>query len=149
MLIVNYFELDDKLYWLNKISESNWGASTFLVDIIKNNTIFQLLGDSTKLLLLIDNNDLISFCTLSDFDDVQPTTLSPWIGFVYTFKKYRGYRYSNLLIEECLKILKDQGKNEVFISTNHIGLYEKYNFEFLQIAKDISNEDTRIYRRCF
>ena len=34
-----------------------------------------------------------------------------------------------------------------YISTNHIGLYEKYGYTFLETAQDISGSETRIYRK--
>ena len=34
-----------------------------------------------------------------------------------------------------------------YISTNHIGLYEKYGYTFLETAEDISGGETRIYRK--
>ena len=32
----------------------------------------------------------ISFCTYAEKDDIQPTALTPWIGFVYTFPNIGG-----------------------------------------------------------
>lgn len=34
-----------------------------------------------------------------------------------------------------------------YISTNHIGLYEKYGYTFLETAQNISGGETRIYRK--
>ena len=30
--------------------------------------------------MLVDGENLISFCTFADKDDIQPTELTPWIG---------------------------------------------------------------------
>lgn len=35
----------------------------------------------------------------------------------------------------------------IYISTNHIGLYEKYGYEFFQMMKDVGGEDSRVYRK--
>ena len=35
--------------------------------------------------------------------------------------------------------------NEVHISTNHDGLYEKYGYEFYTMEKDVEGEDTKVY----
>ena len=35
----------------------------------------------------------------------------------------------------------------MYISTNHIGLYEKYGYEFFQMMKDVGWEDSRVYRK--
>lgn len=35
----------------------------------------------------------------------------------------------------------------IYISTNHIGLYEKYGYEFYKMEKDIEGKDSRVYRK--
>lgn len=96
--IINFFETENKEYWLEKIKESDWGAGTFLYEIIKNGSVNELIGETSKILLLIKDKELISYCTLAEKDDIQPTKLTPWIGFLYTCPKYRGQRYSEKLL---------------------------------------------------
>ena len=35
----------------------------------------------------------------------------------------------------------------VYVSTNHIGLYEKGGYEFFKYMKDIEGSDSRVYRK--
>ena len=134
----------DKDYWLSKISQSDWLAAQFLHYLIKENKVHELLG-LAKVLLLVKEEELLSFCTLAEKDDIKNTTLSPWIGFVYTFPQYRGNRYMGLLIDEATKLAKMNGYKSIYISTNEIGLYEKYGFKFYQILKDLEDKDSRVY----
>ena len=97
------------------------------------------------MLLLTDGDELISFCTYAEKDDIQPTDLTPWMGFVYTFPEHRGHRYVGLLMEEIERLARKEGITEVFISTNHTGLYEKYGCEFKREMKDINGELSRVY----
>lgn len=80
-------------------------------------------------------------------DDIQPTELAPWIGFVYTFPEYRGHHYAGVLLDyaECLATAMDYGY--IYISTGHTGLYEKYGYEFYRLEKDIEGGDSRVYRK--
>lgn len=39
------------------------------------------------------------------------------------------------------------GKEYVFISTGHVGLYGKYGYEFFRMDRDIEGEDSRVYRK--
>ena len=89
----------------------------------------------------------VSFCTLAPMDDIQPTELAPWIGFVYTFPEYRGHHYAGVLLDyaECLATAMDYGY--IYISTGHTGLYEKYGYEFYRLEKDIEGGDSRVYRK--
>ncbi len=147
MKIIEYFCSDDKEYWLSKIKESDWGAGRYLYELLKNHKLKQLVGENTKVLLLVDGDDLISFCTFAEKDDIQPTDLTPWIGWVYTFPDYRGNYYSGKLLSYAENLAKEAGIKNIYISTNHIGLYEKFGYEFFKTMKDINGEDSRVYIR--
>ena len=95
--------------------------------------------------MLTDGNELISFCTYAEKDDIQPTELTPWMGFVYTFPEHRGHHYVGLLMEEVERLAIKEGVSEVYISTNHIGLYEKYGCEFKAEMHDMNGELSRVY----
>ena len=145
MDIINYFTTDNKEYWLAKIGKCDWGAGQYLCELIRNDTFFDMVGQNSRLLMLVDGDELISFCTLAQMDDIQPTKLTPWMGFVYTFPEYRGHRYMGRLFEEIGKILKEEGYSKVYISTDYEGLYEKYGCTFMTEAKALSGDDSRIY----
>ena len=147
MKIIEYFSTENKEYWLSKIFESDWGAANYLHYLIKENKLFELVGDNTRVFMLIDEENLISFCTLANLDDVQPTDLTPWIGWIYTFPSHRGKRLAGELLSYVENIAKQEGAIYTHISTNHIGLYEKYGYEFYTNALDVEGEKTRVYRK--
>ena len=146
MKIIDFFESKSKEYWLNEIAKSDWGAGQYLAYLLKENKLHELVGKA-KVLMLIEGENLVSFCTLAQLDDVQPTDLTPWIGFLYTFPEYRGKRLAGKLLSHAENLAKEDDATNVYISTNHVGLYEKYGYEFLTEAKDVEGEDTRIYRK--
>lgn len=147
MEIIEYFSSGNKEYWLSKIKESDWGAGQYLYELLKNHKLKQLVGENTKVLMLTDEEKLISFCTFAEKDDIQPTDLTPWIGWVYTFPAYRGKRCAGRLLHHAEVLAKEAGVKNIYISTNHNGLYEKYGYEFFQMMKDINGEDSRVYVR--
>jgi predicted acetyltransferase len=147
MKVIEYFETDNQEYWLSKIKECDWVAGKFLVELIQKNEVIKLLGQNTKVLLLINELELISFCTLSDIDDIETTDLTPWIGFVYTFPKYRGNRYMGNLFNYAEQLAKSNGFSNIYISTDQEGIYEKYGFTFLGFMKDRCNVDSRLYTK--
>lgn len=147
MNIIEYFSTDNKDYWLSKIKESDWGAGQFLYELLKNQKLKEYVGENTKVLMLVDGENLISFCTFAEKDDIQPTDLTPWIGWVYTFPHYRGHRYVGKLLSYAEALAKTDGLNSIYISTNHNGLYEKYGYEFFEMMKDMHGEDSRVYVR--
>ena len=147
MEIIEFFSTDNKEYWLSKIKECDWGAGQYLEKLLREEKLKQLVGESTKVLMLVDGDNLVSFCTFAEKDDIQPTDLTPWIGWVYTFPDYRGKRYAGKLLGHAEALAKEAGIKNIYISTNHIGLYEKYGYEFFQVMKDIEGEDSRVYVR--
>lgn len=147
MKIINYFEAKNKEYYLEKISKSDWGAGQYLAYLLKENKFFELVGEKSRVLMLISGENLVSFCTLAEKDDVQPTDLTPWIGWIYTFPAYRGKRMAGELLAHTEALAKQNGATHTHISTNHIGLYEKYGYEFFMVAKDVEGEDTRVYKK--
>ena len=146
MEILDFFTTKNKELWISKISESDWGAAQYLAYLLKENKLSELVGES-KVLMLVDCENLVSFCTLAEKDDVQPTDLTPWIGWIYTFPQYRAKRMAGELLTHAEILAKESGATHTYISTNHIGLYEKYGYEFFMTAKDIEGEDTRVYRK--
>ena len=147
MKIIEYFSTDNKEYWLSKIKESDWGAGQYLYELLKKQKLKQLVGENTRVFLLTDRKDLISFCTFAEKDDIQPTDLTPWVGWVYTFPKYRGNHCIGKLLSYIETLAEEEEVKNIYISTNHTGLYEKYGYEFFGIMKDIHGEDSRVYVR--
>ncbi len=145
MNVINFFESDRKEHWLQEIAKSDWGAGAFLYELLSKGTFFDAVGEGSRVLLLTDGDELISYCTYAQKDDIQPTELTPWMGFIYTFPKHRRHRYVGLLFEEIERLAKQEHIAKVYISTNHIGLYEKYGCEYLTQMKDMNGEASRVY----
>ena len=98
---------------------------------------------------IIENHDLISFCTYARLDNIQPTDLTPWMGYIYTFPEHRGHHYLGYLFEEVERLARQDHVSQVYISTDHIGLYEKYGCEYLTEMEDVHGEPSRIYVKRF
>ena len=145
MQIIDLLACDRQAHWLREIGKSDWGAAQFLVRHVSAGTLRQQTGEHTKLLLLTDGDALASFCTYADRDDIQPTDLTPWVGFVYTFPAYRGRRLMGQLFDEARRLAKADGFHRLYLSTGHIGLYEKYGFVFQGILTDLDGQPSRIY----
>ena len=144
MEIIEFFKSGNKNHWLGEIRKSDWRAAAVLADFIENDLFHEKLGKGI-LLLLTDNEKLISFLTLSERDCIDDKEKFPWIGFVYTFPEYRGRRCSEKLINYCEKIAAENNVPKLFICTDHIGLYEKYGFSYIENRIDIYGTDSRVY----
>lgn len=145
MEIIEYFRTENKEYWLTKLGECEWDAGRYLHDLLLNDSLKELVGENTRVLLLTEGETLISFCTLAPMDDIQPTDLTPWIGFVYTFPAFRGQGYAEKLMRHAEELAKADGAASVHVSTNHVGLYERYGYTYFGMMKDVGGEDSRVY----
>ena len=148
MHVIEYFTADHPEYWLSRINESDWAAGQFLHGLLKDDQFRAYAGENARVLLLADDDQLVSFCTLSDRDDIASTDWMPWIGFVYTFPQYRGNRYAGRLIDYAADLAKKAGFDKVYVSTDQEGIYEKYGFVFVEVMKDRRGGDSRVYERC-
>ena len=140
-------EVEDKDYWLNKIGESEWSAGKYLSSLLRAGSFYTLCGAKSKVFLLVEGSELMSFCTLAENDDVPDTDLTPWIGFVYTFPAFRGKRLIGKLIEHACLVAGKAGYKDIYVSTDQKGLYENFGFVFYGEMKDRRDEMSLVYRR--
>lgn len=140
---MNVIEFSNELYVKLALKNCNWDAGTFLYSLIEENKR-GILGWN-YIFVLVENEKVISYCTLSQKDCVEDDNMVPWIGFVFTMEEYRGNRYSKVVINRALEKARFLGYNRVYLATDHIGLYEKYGFHYLETRKDIYEEDSRVY----
>jgi hypothetical protein len=145
--VIHFFESGRQEHWLSEIGKSDWSAGELLYGLLKDGTFYEFVGEGSEVLLLVDGDALVSYCTYARQDDIQPTDLTPWVGFVYTFPPYRGHRYVGLLFSEADRLARKEHVHEIYISTNHTGLYEKYGCTFKMLAKDWEGAWSRIYVR--
>ena len=145
MQVIDYFESDRQAHWRGEIGKSDWRAGAFLHDLLRDGTFFSTVGETSRLLLLTDGDALVSYCTYAELDDIRPTDLSPWMGFVYTFPAYRGRRCAGLLFDAVERLAQRDRVPAVYISTNHTGLYEKYGCVFLTTMNDMDGHPSRVY----
>lgn len=147
MHIINYFESNNKQHWLTQIEHCDWGAAKLLANLLKNRQQFdETLGSNGELFILQDNEQLISFATLTKRECVFDDNLYPWIGFVYTVPEFRGHRYSQQIINYACNIAKTQGYNTVYIATEHAGaVYQTYGFYYKEDRPDVFGAINQIY----
>ncbi len=62
--------------------------------------------------------------------DVRPD-IYPYLANLYVQEDYRGNGIVKLLIDRALSEAKRLGLSELFLYTKHVGLYEKYGWEFI------------------
>ena len=145
MEIINFFERTDQSVWLDKIGSCDWSAARFLVELLQTGRFEDMLGGWGQLFLLIDGDNLVSFATLTGQDAVRDESMTPWVGFVFTSPAYRGHRYVGQLLAHAEAYAAKLGYPKLYISTDHVGLYEKYGFFYLENRDDLWGNDNQVF----
>lgn len=149
MNVVSFYESApcEQEYLLGLMKKTDWGAALWLCDLAENGEVRSTFGDTADILLLTDNGNLASYCTLAPQDEIDDKSLTPWAGFVFTFPEYRGRRCAGMLLDEACRRAKEQGFSKLYVSSEEKGLYEKYGFEFLESRQSIHGYETQIFVR--
>lgn len=162
-------------YLREQIVQGDWRAAKYLYEVLEQGKLKKRYGESTRLLLLVEDDPLgipaevsrkvsegaapeekgsqasevLAFCTLAERDEIAEEEaepgMKPWIGFVYTYPEQRGNRYSEKLIRDACELAMKDGYEKVYLSSNEVGLYEKYGFVFLKRMHTLWGEETQVF----
>ncbi|MBR6028280.1 MAG: GNAT family N-acetyltransferase [Clostridia bacterium] len=132
--------------WVEQMARCEWRAGPFLARALREGRFEALYGPGARVLLLTEGEELISYCTYAAQDEIPDPALTPWAGFVHTDPAHRGRRRAGLLLQRAYALAKAEGHQWLYLSTEEIGLYEKYGFTFWQVMRDRHGSETRVYR---
>lgn len=144
--VIHFYEAGQPEKWLEALARCDWGAGRFLYTLLREGRFRTLCGAAAEVMLLTVGEELVSFCTLAEKDDIRDTELTPWIGFVYTFPSWRGQGCAGSLIGHACSEAARRGADAVYISTNAEGLYERYGGKWIGMMRDMNGEPSRVYR---
>lgn len=153
MKIIEYFKQSSEMQKLlrEQIVQADWRAAKYLYEVLTQGQLKERYGESTRLLLLVEDVKLFAFCTLAERDEIMEEEtepgMKPWIGFVYTYPACRGKRYSEKLIQHACTLAEQDGYENVYVSSNEIGLYEKYGFVFRKMMHTVWGEETQVFEK--
>jgi len=84
--------------------------------------------DYERVLIVLESNTIAGYCTLAKTDCIPDVIYKPYIGYMVVGEIFRGNRISDKLILCALKYAKGSGFKKVYIVSDQINLYEKYDF---------------------
>jgi GNAT superfamily N-acetyltransferase len=71
----------------------------------------------------------------------------PWISTLFVSEEYRGHRISEKLIAFANLYAKDLGFDKTYIPSEHIGLYEKYGYTYIEDIVNYGGGTDRLYAK--
>lgn len=115
------------------------GVKCFMEHSLQKDRLPQTYG------LFLDNQIIGMFQLTYEDLGVRPD-IYPWLANLYIDEKYRKMGYGRKLIENIKKVAqKNTNFEELFLYTKHIGLYEKFGWDFISLI-DTYKEESRIER---
>lgn len=97
---------------------------------------------------IMDNDKIIGFYQLLENELIERTDLSPWISCVFIDENRRGERLIEQLLLHGRITAGLLGFNNVYLTTDHIHLYEKFGFREIGIDRFVWGRPTKIYEHC-
>ncbi len=110
----------------------SWKAGAFLAKLMNENGF----EECERVIVAIENNTIIGFCTVTKKDSIPNVTYSPYIGFIFVDENYRGKRISEKMISYAISYIKELKFEKVYLVSDHINLYEKYGFNKIDERTD-------------
>lgn len=96
--------------------------------------------------LSLDGDRIVGGLGVIDNDFHDRKDLTPNVCAVYTEEECRGRGIAGELLHKVVEDCRSKGISPVYLVTNHTSFYERYNWEFLCMAKeDDSDHQTRVY----
>jgi Acetyltransferases len=119
----------------------SWGAEHFLAGRMKN----KKFTDWERVLVALENNTIAGYCTLIKTDCIPEVSYTPYISHMFVGENFRGNRISEKLILCALKYAKELGFQKVYLVSDHVNLYEKYDFVKIDEKLDLWGRKEKIY----
>ena len=93
----------------------------------------------------IINGQIVGMVTIMKSDYYPLPEVFPWISTLFVSEAFRGNRISGKLIDFANKYAKDIGFDRTYTQTEHIGLYEKYGYCYIQDILNYGGDTDRLY----
>ncbi len=96
---------------------------------------------------LVDEQ-LVGMFQFSYADLVCRPDIYPWLCNVYVEQKYRQQGIFKVMMNQVFDCAQEAALKELFLYTKHIGLYEKYGWEFVGDIETFTNDQhvQRLYK---
>lgn len=97
--------------------------------------------------LLISGDEIAGCAGLITNDFISRMDLWPWACALYVGERFRGRGCGRSLLDRAADDARQAGFPRLYLSTDHVGLYEKWGFRYIGQGYHPWGETSRIYER--
>lgn len=95
---------------------------------------------------LMDGDEIAGGCGLITNDFNARQDLWPYLAALHVEEERRGDALGSLLLMHARHACAALGFPQLYLVTDHVGYYEKYDFEWIGTAADPFGGSSRLYR---
>lgn len=133
--MLKIYNLKDKQEYLKEVitlEHDEWSKNE--LDLVRKEKEIKDLFDNKYFckLILLDDNELIGFISMFEYDLDERKDLKPWYATMYVKKEHRGKGYSKLLNDAILKEANKRGFDKLYLKTTLKDYYEKFGAIFIE-----------------
>lgn len=97
--------------------------------------------------LLMSEEGIAGCAGMITNDFVSRMDLWPWACALYVDARLRGHGYGRMLLERAAEDARRAGFSKLYLCTDHVGLYEKWGFDYVGQGYHPWDEESRIYEQ--
>ena len=90
---------------------------------------------------------IVGMVTIMKTDYYPLPEIYPWISTLFVSEEYRGHRISQRLIDCANEYAGALGFDKTYIPSEHVGLYEKYGYSYIQDIVNYGGDTDRLYAK--
>lgn len=129
-------------WWGRKLNKSEDAVRCYMAHSVNEEKLPQTF-------VALDSGETVGMYQLSMSDDLfgRPD-IYPWLINVYVDEAHRGKQIGRFLMETVKENAKKAGIETLYLYTSHVGLYEKFGWEFIEFVDTFEKgaEKERLYR---
>lgn len=103
-------------------------------------------NDLPQTYIAISNDEVVGMYQIAMDDDIDiRPDYYPWLVNVYVNEQYRGRGICTTLLNHAKEKFKELNIKRIYLNTDHVNLYEKYGFNYLETIETLRGKKTKIY----
>ncbi len=145
------YSLEHKKEFIDIVTKwrlEEWGKDTTFEYIKYHITHSSQKGRVPMTFVALLNDEPVGTVAIWTNDLPARQDLYPWLASLFVVEEHRNKGIGQKLQQKVIDTLIELQYKEVFLYTDHINYYERFGWEFVELAPKRNGEIIRIYRKC-